>query len=369
MFVSAMKIIMIEPCGRGGVCHYTYHLCNALAELADVTLITSKNYELDDLKRDFKIKKIFNAIHIFDVIRVCRHLIKERADIVHFQMLKRPLTDWVFIRLLKVLGLNLVYTAHNVMPHERRFYTKSLFSKIYSVMDGIIVHNKNDEQEIGRTFDLSKPKVCTIPHGSYLFFEDEAISKKDAMDELGIHGDFKTVLFFGYISEDKGLRYLIEAFAGVAKKVPCKLVIAGESVEDFSTYEGLISKLGIAQDVILDLDYIPLNRVKRYFTSADVVVLPYVKPYHDVMAQVAHAFGKPAVVTGRSGIVEDGGSGYIVKPKSSAELEKAIAKILSDDEIRKKMGRRAKRIADANSWDKVAKRTMEIYDSILSGCE
>ncbi|MDI6888071.1 MAG: glycosyltransferase family 4 protein [Methanocellales archaeon] len=361
--------MMIEPCGRGGVCHYTYHLCNALAERADITLITSKNYELDGLRRDFKIKKTFNAIHIFDVVGVFRQLIKEHADIIHFQMLKAPLIDWAFIRSLKLLGLNLVYTAHNVIPHEQRFYTKSLFSNIYSMMDGIIAHTKNDERELRRAFDLSKPKVCVVPHGSYLFFGDEAISKEEAMKTLGIPSDFKTVLFFGYISEDKGLKYLIEAFAGVAKKVPCKLVIAGEPVEDSSTYESLISKLGISHDVILDLGYIPLDMVGCYFTSADVVVLPYAKPYHDVMAQVAHAFGKPAVVTGQSGIVEDERSGYIVKPKSSDELEKAIVKILSDDETRRKMGRRAKRIADANSWDKVAKRTMRLYDSILSGCE
>ncbi len=358
-----MKVVVIEPCGRGGVCHHTHQLCNALARIADVTLITSKNHELNNLRKNFEIKKAFDTTYLFDVIGVFRWLIKERADIIHFQMLKVPLFDWPLLRLLKLLDFKLIYTAHNVIPHDQRFYTKFLFSKIYSLVDHIIVHTKNDEQEMVNMFESSRQKVCVIPSGSYLFFEGETVSKEAAMKELGIPSDFKTVLFFGYISENKGIRYLIEAFAGVTKKVPCKLVIAGEPVEDFSTCASLISKLGIAQDVIMDLGYIPLDKAGRYFTSADVVVLPYIKSYHDVMARTAHVFGKPVIVTGKSEIVEDGTSGYVVKPKSSAELESAIVKILSDDEMRGEMGRHAKRLAEANSWDEIAKRTMKLYNS------
>ncbi|MDI6640666.1 MAG: hypothetical protein QMD78_07580, partial [Methanocellales archaeon] len=57
----------------------------------------------------------------------------------------------------------------------------------------------------------------------------------------------------------------------------------------------------------------------------------------------------------------DGKSGYVVQPKSSAAIEGAIVKILSDDEMRRKMGRYAKELEEANSWDKVAEKTMKVY--------
>ncbi|MDI6903212.1 MAG: glycosyltransferase family 4 protein [Methanocellales archaeon] len=359
-----MKIMMIESRGQGGVCHYTHNLCNALTGVTkDITLITSKNYELDGLRKKFRIEKLFDANYPFDIIRVFRYLMEEKPEIIHFQMLRAPLVDWVFIRSLKSFSRSkLIYTAHNVIPHHQKLYTKFLLSKIYSLMDNIIVHTKGDERELIDAFELSKPKISTIPHGNYVSPVDgHAPSREEARKELGIPSDIKTVLFFGYISENKGLRYLIEAFKDVVKKVPSKLVIAGKPVEDFSTYESLISKLGITKDVILNLDYIPFDEVGHYFMSADVVVLPYVKPYHSVIAQAAHSFGKPVIVTGSSEVVVDGKSGYVVRPKSSAAIEDAVVKILSDDEMRAEMGCYAKKQAEANSWDKVAEKTMKVY--------
>src|SRR5207237_10840408 len=50
-----------EPSGRGGVCHYTHQLAEHLAKAgADVTLITTEDYELRHLDRHFRIRALFN---------------------------------------------------------------------------------------------------------------------------------------------------------------------------------------------------------------------------------------------------------------------------------------------------------------------
>lgn len=58
-----MRVIMIEPQGQGGICHYTYSLCGALAETqgADVTLVTGRPYELVDAPRRHALTPAFGS--------------------------------------------------------------------------------------------------------------------------------------------------------------------------------------------------------------------------------------------------------------------------------------------------------------------
>jgi DNA-binding transcriptional LysR family regulator len=52
-----MKVAYLEPSGKGGMIHYAFQLCRALAASgADVTLITEKNYELAALEHSFRVE-------------------------------------------------------------------------------------------------------------------------------------------------------------------------------------------------------------------------------------------------------------------------------------------------------------------------
>ena len=56
----SMRIVLYEPSGRGGVCHYTYQLAEHLARAGvDVTLITTEDYELKHLARHFRLDYLF----------------------------------------------------------------------------------------------------------------------------------------------------------------------------------------------------------------------------------------------------------------------------------------------------------------------
>jgi hypothetical protein len=52
--IRPLKVVFYEPFGRGGICHYTFQLANALAQMGTkVTVITNGPYELDSLPRCF----------------------------------------------------------------------------------------------------------------------------------------------------------------------------------------------------------------------------------------------------------------------------------------------------------------------------
>ena len=51
-----MRIYFVETDGAGGLIHFAFEVCQALAaEGNDVSLLTSDDYELDDCQPDFKV--------------------------------------------------------------------------------------------------------------------------------------------------------------------------------------------------------------------------------------------------------------------------------------------------------------------------
>ena len=62
-----MRLFVVEPLGSGGMIHYAYQLCTALANLgASVTLVTSYEYELDAFPHNFTVKKQMRLWKMFD---------------------------------------------------------------------------------------------------------------------------------------------------------------------------------------------------------------------------------------------------------------------------------------------------------------
>jgi glycosyltransferase involved in cell wall biosynthesis len=204
-----------------------------------------------------------------------------------------------------------------------------------------------------------------------MFFEDKSkILKADARMEMGLSKDDKVVLFFGHILRYKGLEYLLKAFKKVVKEVPtAKLIIAGEPREDFSPYKHLISKLGIKKHLFMDLEYLPFEKVARYFSAGDVITLPYIKTYQSAVLQLAYAFGKPVIVTRTGGlpeVVEEGRSGYIIPTEDANGLAKTLVEVLSDEDKLLEMGEYAQMLAETKySWKNITRMTLSVYQGLL----
>jgi glycosyltransferase involved in cell wall biosynthesis len=369
-----LKVLMIEKWGTGGITQYTYKLCNALEENeVETVLVTAQEYELDSLERKFKIIKLFGKAKIpfLNILRLFKLIRKENSDVIHFQWTITPRFDPIYIKFLRTFFKGkIVYTAHNVLPHEPKPEDRHIYGKIYKHVDRIIVHSENNKNELIEIFDIDSSKISVIPLGNYIFpLIEKDIPKECAKEKLGILHDEKAVLFFGYIREYKGLDYLIRSFKEVRKNIKSKLVIAGPS-DDFSYYSSLISQLNLKDDIILDLNYISVlsDKLSYYFTATDAVVLPYIKTYQSAVIQIAYAFGKPVIATNTGSlpeVIEDGKSGYIIPPENEKALTESIVRLLSDDTKIQEMGEYARKLAETKfSWDNIAKKTKELYEGL-----
>lgn len=148
----------------------------------------------------------------------------------------------------------------------------------------------------------------------------------------------KIVLFVGYLLKRKGVDYLIKAFKEL-KRDDLLLIIAGAGPE-----EDNLKLLAERAGNIIFPGYVEGEEKGKYYFSADIFVLPTLGDVWGWVVNEAMSFGLPIIVTERAGcapeLVKDNG---IIVPAGNVEaLKKAMQKLLDDDLLRHKMGRKSK---------------------------
>ncbi|MDY6894141.1 MAG: glycosyltransferase family 4 protein, partial [Thermotogota bacterium] len=339
-----MKILLILFTGRGGIQLYISQLANALAKGDnEVTVLVAEhlfkeeyysnpnvNVIYIDAPRSFfgMILRTINPLTYYKLLRTINSL---NPDVIH--VIQEFL--WLIILFPFLRGYPRILTVHDPTFRGQgiRIYTKIEFifrPFIRSMADRIIVHGEVLKKVLINK-KIPENKVVSIPHGEFSLYSKWG---NDACRE------YKSVLFFGTISDYKGIEYLIESEPTITKEVPgVKITIAGSG--DFTKYERLINN---RDNFEIDNRFIPDEEVAGLFQKASVVVLPYTGASQSGVVPIAYAFKKPVVVTNVGSIpevVEHGKTGYVVPPKDSGALADAIIKLLQNDDLRKEMGENA----------------------------
>lgn len=342
-----MNIVLIGPTYpyKGGISHYTSLLYRELVKTHEVRLISYKmqypkilfKKEQKDYSNDiFKVdgaEFLINTANVFNIINVGFNIRKIKPDIVIIQWW-HPYFAPCYWLLTRVVGKNIkiVFTCHNVFPHERfpadRFLTKIALRR----GDGYIVHSRRDGEDLKML--KKSPNYRINPHPTYNAFRIRNITKEQGRQEIIDKDDFKInedtqlLLFFGFVREYKGLKYILKAMPTIADQLPqCRLMVVGSFGENKQNYLNLIDDLGINDLVFLKDDYTPDNEIEKYFAATDLVVLPYIDATQSGIVQIAYGFEKPVVVTDVGGlpdVVTNGKTGYVVDSKSSQAITEAI---------------------------------------------
>lgn len=362
------KIILIGPVYpyKGGISHYTGLMYRELAKRHDVEMISYKmqypkilfHKEQRDYSNDsFKIESAKYMLHTanpFNIIKTARYIRRQKPDMVLIQWWHPYFAPCYFLLTHFMGKQNVTFVCHNVFPHERfpldRFFTRLALNN----GSHFIVHAGEETKELERI--KSNPDYTVTPHPTYNAFRFEGMSKAQARERLHIVSDEKVLLFFGYVREYKGLKYLLRAMSMICKaddKV--RLWVVGEFGTDKEEYGALIEELGIAAYVNVVDSYTPDREVEKFFAAADLVVLPYVSATQSGIVQIAFGFTKPVIVTevgGLPDVVEDGRTGYVVKPENPEAIAEAAIKFFQEDQAERMMDNIEKE-AYRFSWERM----------------
>ena len=158
-------------------------------------------------------------------------------------------------------------------------------------------------------------------------------------EKLGIPVDAPVAGFIGRFTRDQGVAELFDAFVEVRQILPeARLLVLG----DFEAGDPISQ--GEQHDLAPDPNIIRAGFVEDaapYYHAMDVLVLPTQREGFPNAALEAHAAEKPVVAlraTGTVDAVRDGVDGILVSPSDRGALGDAIAGLLEDAALRRKMG-------------------------------
>lgn len=311
------------------------------------------------------------ARYFWQVIKIGR---RKDVDLLHFQFLRLPPLDPFLIVLLRLLGVKVVYTAHNVIPHEhsrRDYWLKGL---LYRTAHGLIVHSQYIKRKLLRLFPVGQGKTAVIACGDCDNSADgTAVSSEEARAHFNLAHDDDVMLFFGQIRDYKGVDLLIEAFETAAAHNPkLKLIVAGQPFTDEieTKLHQMIAAHPAKKRIRFDGYFIDSKDIPLYLTAADVVVLPYRDIDHSGVVHLAYAFAKPIIasdVGDFSETIPHGKAGYILPQNSTACLAETIQHAFANKLELTKMGNYAEWLNRTKyGWAGIAEETKTFYQQFVN---
>jgi glycosyltransferase involved in cell wall biosynthesis len=372
----ALRVALLEPAGRGGIHQYSRALAGALVRAGvDVLFVTARDGEFAAADREAP--PAFRVAPLFERWRsspraLLSALRRFRPDVLHLQAGTHPLLHLgLLLAARAATRARTVVTAHDLVPKNATRLGALAARLLQRAADRIVVHGVALERELAARVPSVAARIRVVPHGAAQLLAPAP--ERDDVERDAVHGASPrppTLLFFGYLHEEKGLPDLIDALPQVAARVPAlRVVIAGEPELDVAPLQSRALSLGVADRIEWRLRYVEAGEVGALFTAATAVVLPYRKASQSGVAFLAGAYGRPLVAT-RVGalpeVVQDGVSGLLVPPEDPQVLAAALSELLSDPARARKMGgAHARFCRTEGSWASIAQRTRALYGELL----
>lgn len=259
-----------------------------------------------------------------------------------------------------------VLTCHSV--HKSGGIWRLVYRPIVSAMKHAnrVIAVSNAAKGFCVALGVPDDRIEVIPNGVDLSIFNKNVDGSAMRTKLGVKQKPLVVTAIRLVKR-KGPKHLVNAFSKVLKTMPnAKLAIAGGGTEA-ATLRAQIKKLGMEKSVFM-LGKLQREQVASLMAAADVFVLPSLFESFGLVLLEAMAVGTPVVCTRTQGaleIVKDGKDGLIVPPGDDDALTEAIARMLSDRQLAKRLVTNGqKTVHEKFSWEKTAKKTLALYRKV-----
>lgn len=299
-------------------------------------------------------------------LRQLRHLLRQGWDVVHTHTSKAGILGrWA----ARGLGVPVVHTPHG---HVFYGYYGSIVTRAFVTAerraarwcDRLVALTVADRQDHER-FGVGETGQWVVIHSGVDFsgLDRSERSRDEVRADLGIEADRPVVGTLGRLTAIKGQADLIDAVSFLQAEPLPHLLLIGDG-EEQGALRARAEQVGLQDRTLLCGWRTDIGDLLR---AIDVFVLP---SHNEGMGRAlveAMYLGLPVIATDVGGIpelIEDGVQGLLVPPRAPAALADAIARMLSDTELRHRVGDQAALRARDYGADRMVERLVELYDSL-----
>lgn len=239
----------------------------------------------------------------------------------------------------------------DIMTAAENSRKKNLMNKILEQASGVIANSKFTKNELIK-LGVAENKIAIICPCPVVGSRIEPGKVNEIKNRLGL-ADKKIIFTVGRLVARKGYDKVIEAMPKILEKVQQAIyVIAGDGPEKESL-KFKIENLKLENEVLL-LGEVSEEKKNAFYQLCDLFIMTPRQIGADVegfgtVYLEANQYGKP-VVAGKSGgvaeAVVDGVTGLIVDPENINKISDAVIKILSDENLAKKIGGRGREMVE-----------------------
>jgi len=255
----------------------------------------------------------------------------------------------------------------------------------FTAADAVIAVSHGMRRDILRSYPtIDEAKVSVVHNGidleSWHPVEDDALVRS-----LGIDPDRPSVVFVGRITRQKGLPYLLRAAALLPPDVQLVLCAGAPDTAEIMTEvrAGVAELQRTRTGVVWIEEMLGRHDLSAVLTAATTFVCPSIYEPLGIVNLEAMACGAAVVGTATGGIpevIDDGVTGRLVPIAQAedgtgtpldperyvADLARALTEVVGDPASARRMGEAGRVRAERDfGWDRISKRTQEIYRSLL----
>jgi len=292
-------------------------------------------------------------------LKIFLHLRKEvNSSVLHLHWLKFSVFDFFILSFIRSFtNTRLIFTVHNVLPHEHNFIDRYFYPLIYKKIDAFTFHSKSSHNRLKQELNVQVENFELIPHYGY------------EVGDVPVQTNENSLLFFGTIRDYKGLDVLLDACNKLPKKLKWNLNIYGKPEINLDELKAYVARNNLSDRIQWNTGWIEEEKMDEIFLSHDIVVLPYKEIDNSGLLHLAMSYGKP-VIASRLGslmdLIKDEENGILFEANNSDDLTRCISKLLKDEDLKIRLGNNARKLMETDhSIDRVGELHYQLYKKVL----
>jgi glycogen synthase len=251
--------------------------------------------------------------------------------------------------------------------------------------DAVIAVSTSTRDDVLRLFDVDPARVQVIPNGIDTD-EYRPVQRPEVLTRHGVDPARPYVLFVGRMTRQKGLFYLLKAADFIDPSIQIVLCAGESDTPSLQTeLEGMVDDLKARRPGVVWIpEMVSRQTTVALYSHAAVFCCPSIYEPFGIINLEAMACGTPVVahaVGGITEVVSDGETGFLIDARLSdtpphdpvdpdglaRRLADGINRVGTDPALSARMGHAGRqRVVEAFSWESIARRTLELYQSLSS---
>lgn len=264
--------------------------------------------------------------------------------------------------------MDLSYFRFSELFNKHDLYQLVNWTK-YSVKQAkkVITISESSKNDIIKAYDIPAKKIAVVYPGikqPMTLEEPHIYGIKQLQAKHGISD--KYILFVGTLQPRKNIVRLIEAFAQLKAKTPSdlQLVIIGKKGWQYEEILEAPEKFGV-KDQVTFLQNIGDDELPLFYKNAVCYALPSLYEGFGLPVVEAMQYGCPVITSNISSLPEAGGAAALyVDPTNVDDIAEKIEKLVTHEDLRKKLIAKGHEQAKKFSWEKTAKETLAVLEDV-----